>query len=57
MSNIEQDTAANVFKYYWSYIYKTNLIWAEFMSNNNANYSAVYTKEIKQKIHVHKARL
>lgn len=57
MSNIEQYIAANVFKYYWSYIYKTNLIWAEFMNNNNANGSAVHTKEIKKKIHAHKARL
>lgn len=27
------------------------------MNNNNANCSAVHTKEIKKKIHVHKTRL
>lgn len=55
MSNIWQYTATNVLKYYWSYIYKTDLIRAEFMGNNNANCSMVYSKEIGKKIHVHYA--
>ena len=45
MSSIGQYTAANVLKYYWSYIYKTNLIWEEFMSNNNANSSQFMRKK------------